>query len=251
MAARLLGFRISPFVEKVARGLRYKKIDFEEVLPSSPFELRKWGPTGKMPVLELDGERIYDSTFILRRIDESVPEPPLFASDPRTAALQRLLEDWSDESLYWYTMALRWAEPNVAATTEQLAATVPALMRPLARLVMPRKIGGMARSQGLGRLPYNVLASEYGKRLDELVLLLDDRSFFYGEGSGSLCAADLAIHGQLTTARSGPTPDADQLLSHRPALVDWMKRVEGLTGGVGGIAARPTLRPTPRATERS
>lgn len=229
MAVRLMGLRLSPFVEKVARGLRYKKIDFVEVPPASPFELRKWSPTGKMPVMEWDGEKIYDSTFILRRLDEMVPEPPLFAPEPRIAALQRLLEDWSDESLYWYTMALRWAEPNAAATTEQITATVPLLLRPLARLALPRKIGGMTRAQGLGRLPYDVLAAEYAKRLDELVILLGDHAFFYSAESGALSAADLALHGQLNTARSGPTPDADELISHRPALVDWMKRVEAVT----------------------
>ena len=229
MAVRLMGLRISPFVEKAVRGLRYKKMAFDEVRPASPFELRRWSPTGKMPVLELDGEKIYDSTFILRRLDEAVPEPPLFAPDSRTAALQRLLEDWSDESLYWYTMALRWAPANTKATTEQLAGTVPIFLRPLARMLMPRKIGGMARAQGLGRLPYEVLASEYGKRLDELVLLLGDRAFFHADEARSLCAADLAIYGQLNTARSGPTPDAAELIVHRPALVDWMKRVEALT----------------------
>lgn len=229
MAVRLMGSRISPFVEKVARGLRYKRIAFEEVLPSSPFELRRWSPTGKMPVLELDGQKIYDSTFILRSIDEAVPAPPLFASDPRVAAMQRLLEDWSDESLYWYTMALRWAEPNAVATREQIAATVPVFIRPLARIMLPRQIGGMTRAQGMGRLPYDVLASEYGKRLDELVLVLGDRPFFHAEDAASLCGADLAIHGQLNTARSGPTPDADELISHRPALVEWMKRVESLS----------------------
>ena len=218
MAVRLMGLRLSPFVEKAVRGLRYKKIEFEEVIPSSPFELRKWSPTGKMPVMDWEGEKIYDSTFILRKLDEAVPEPPLFASEPRVAAVQRLLEDWSDESLYWYTMALRWAEPNAAATTQQLAATVPALIRPLARMLMPRQIGGMTRAQGLGRLPYDVLISEYGKRLDELVLLLGESAFFHAEQPGELSAADLAIYGQLNTARSGPTPDADGLISHRPAL---------------------------------
>lgn len=229
MAVRLMGFRMSPFVEKVVRGLHYKKIEFEEIRPSSPFELRKWSPTGKMPVLEWDGERIYDSTFILRKLDEVVAEPPLFAAEPRTAAKQRLLEDWSDESLYWYTMALRWAAPNADATTEQLATTVPALIRPLARPIFRRRISAMARAQGLARLPYDVLASEYGKRLDELVMLLGDRPFFYSETPTVLSAADLAIFGQLTSARSGPTPDADGLISHRPALVDWQKRVDALT----------------------
>ena len=39
---------------------------------------------------------------------------------------------------------------------------------------------------------------------------LGDRAFFHGEERTLLSAADLAIFGQLNTARSGPTPDADE-----------------------------------------
>ncbi len=75
----------SPFVEKVRRGLALKKVDYELVPPKSPFDLRRWNPqTGKMPVVEIDGERTYDSTFILRRLDALFPEPPLVSTDPAT-----------------------------------------------------------------------------------------------------------------------------------------------------------------------
>ena len=145
----LFGSRLSPFVEKVARALQLKRLGFREVDVKSPFDLRRWNPTtGKMPVLELDGERIYDSTFILRRLDEVEPEPPLFAEDPAIAAAQRLLEDWSDESLYWYLMALRWAKPNAAATIEQITGSVPSLLRPLVAPLIARQIGSTSRPSG-------------------------------------------------------------------------------------------------------
>ena len=110
MHATVFGVRISPFVEKVARGLQLKRIPFTLVPPASPFDFKRWSPqTGKMPVLDLDGEKTFDSTLILRRLDALVPSPPLFADDPHAAApRQRFVEDWSDESLYWYGMALRW-----------------------------------------------------------------------------------------------------------------------------------------------
>src|SRR5258706_11663725 len=104
-AATLFGIRLSPFVEKVARGLQLKRIAFTLVPPASPFDFKRWSPqTGKMPVLDLDGEKTFDSTLILRRLDALVPAPPLFADDPHAATRQRFVEDWSDESLYWYGM---------------------------------------------------------------------------------------------------------------------------------------------------
>lgn len=221
---RLFGSRLSPFVEKVVRGLARKKLEYELVPISSPLDFRRWSPqTGKMPVLEIEGDRVYDSTFILRRLDERFPEPPFYAQDPAVAAAQRLLEDWSDESLYWYAMAVRWSDRNRAATTEQLAGTLPALFRPLARLVLPRQLGGMARAQGLGRLPYETVLVEYGRRLDELVLCLGESPYFHAEEPSG---ADLAIHGQLRGAQSGPTPELAELVAHRPALLQWMERVE-------------------------
>ena len=66
----LHGSRLSPFVEKAYRGLRYKGLDVEFVELGNPLELRKLNPvTRKMPVALFDGERVYDSTFILRRAE--------------------------------------------------------------------------------------------------------------------------------------------------------------------------------------
>lgn len=223
----LYGSRISPFVEKVARALALKGLAFRAVDLKSPGDLKRWNPvTGKMPVLEIDGDKVYDSTFILRRLDEMQPDPPLFSDDPAVAAAQRMLEDWSDESLYWYVMALRWSPRNEAATIRQILPTVPALLRPLVGLIVSRQIGRMPRVQGLGRLPQDVLLREVGLRLDDLVAQLGRRPFFF---SDRVSAADLAVTSELCTALSGPTPEFEALISERPALADYMKRVEDCT----------------------
>ena len=68
----LYGNRLSPFVEKVARGLEYKRIKYRYVKPKSISEIRKWNQqTQKMPVLKIDNEKFYDSSFILRKIDSA------------------------------------------------------------------------------------------------------------------------------------------------------------------------------------
>jgi glutathione S-transferase len=223
----LFGTRISPFVEKVARALDLKKLEFRQVDLKSPLDLKRWNPvTGKMPVLEIDGEKVYDSTFILRRLDELRPDPPLFSDDPAVAAAQRLLEDWSDESFYWHVMALRWSPGNTPATIRQILPTVPGVLRPLVGALVARQIGRTPRVQGLGRLPGDVLVREAGLRLDDLVAQLGPRPFFFAD---RVSAADLAVYGELRTALSGPTPEFEALVSERPALSDHMKRVEDCT----------------------
>jgi len=231
MKATVFGSRLSPFVEKVVRALALKQVSYVLVEPSSPSDFKRWNPqTRKMPVLEMDGERAYDSTFIIRRLEEVVPETPMFARDSQIAMRQRFLEDWSDESLYWYVMALRWTDVNCKATVEQLISSLPApaIVRPLLRRILRRQISGQAAAQGLVRLPLERLLDELARRLDELVVLLGDRSWFF---SDAVSVADLAIFGQLNTLRSGPTPQGAELMQARPALMEHFRRVDA--------AARP------------
>jgi glutathione S-transferase len=229
MDVKLFGSRLSPFVEKVARGLQLKHIEFALIDVKSPMDFKRWNPqTGKMPVLEVDGERVFDSTAILRRLDELVPEPSLHASDPATYARQRFIEDWSDESLYWYVMGCRWTDVNAEASAAQVVDTIPlpAFAKPLIRIITRRQIGGQATAQGLVRLPFEHLLDELGRRLDELLVFLGDRPFFF---SDSPSVADLAIFGQLRALQSGPTPQGARLVDERPALVQYVRRVDEAT----------------------
>jgi glutathione S-transferase len=225
----IVGARLSPFVEKVVGAAHYKRVAFALREPTSLLEVRKANPvTGKMPVAFFGDERVYDSTLILRRLEELAPDPPLFSADPQVAAAQRQLEDWSDESLYWHVMALRWSPRNEARSIEQLRIFVPPPLRWLAGPVFRRMVGRTTRAQGMGRLPYADLIRETGERLDDLVLLLAQRSFFYSSRPG---AADFALRGQFRTGCNGATPDFEQLVSQRPSLADWLKRVDEVAGG--------------------
>jgi glutathione S-transferase len=207
--------------------MQLKGLTFKLVEPRSPTDFKKWNSrTQKMPVLELGSERHIDSTFILRKLEELAPQPSVFAADPGDAARQRLLEDWSDESLYWYGMGCRWAPENEAETVAQLAVTLPPILRPIGRILIPRLIGGQARAQGLARLPLSTLIRELGQHFDELEVLLGERRFFFSDTVG---AADLAIYGQLNTMRSGPTPQCEELISERRWLLDHFKRVDEAT----------------------
>ena len=242
MQATLFGSRVSPFVEKVARALQLKGIPFSLVSPKSPGDFKRWNPqTRKMPVVEINGQRTFDSTQILRKLDQLAPEPPLLDRDGAIAARQRFLEDWSDEALYWYGMALRWSDANVDATTRQVVGSIPApaFLRPLVGALVRRNIRGQALAQGLARLPLETVVDELGRRFDELLMWLGDRPYFFSDRPS---VADLAIFGQLNMLQSGPTPQAERLIAQRPKLADYFLRLDAATAqqGVGrrGDAAR-------------
>jgi glutathione S-transferase len=228
---KIFGSRLSPFVEKVIRGVQRKGLSWELIEPKSPSDLEKWNPqTGKMPVVELDGERLFDSTFILRKLDERVPTPPLVSDDPVVAAHQRQIEDWADEALYWYGMAFHWTPKNAPATAGRLLGgmRVPGFLQPLLAPLIRRRIGGQIRAQGLGRLPEPMLAREFGEKLDDLLRMLGDRPFLH---SDSPSVADLAVYAQLHNADDVLSPETREAIRRRPKLVEYMKRVEQATGG--------------------
>lgn len=219
----LFGSPLSGYVQKVMGALRYKKLEYERVELRAPGDLKQWNPvTGKMPVLGIRGERLYDSTFILDRLDEWFPEPPLLSADPILRARQRMIEDWSDESLYWYIMALRWSPRNAGTTAAQITASLPAVLRPLARRVVRRQIAGATRAQGLGRLPSDVVVRELGGRLDDLLTLLGTRPFF---GLQELSRADLAVAGMLEMGLYPGSPEVGELVAACPALGAYLARV--------------------------
>jgi len=226
---QIFGSRLSPFVEKVVRAVTLKGLPYTLVDVKSPLDFKRWNPqTGKMPVLDVDGERTYDSTLILRALDRRVPEPPLVDADPHVAARQRFLEDWSDEALYWYGMALRWADVNADATVAQVVESVPlpSFVRPLIGMIFRRRVTAQAHAQGLARLPVEVVLAELARRFDELLVWLAERPFFFAERPS---VADLAIFGQMHMLQSGPTPQAAELIGARPALRAYFGRVDAAT----------------------
>jgi len=239
MQVQIFGSRLSPFVEKVVRAVALKGLAYKLVDVKSPLDFKRWNPqTGKMPVLDIDGERTYDSTLILRLLDARFPKPPLVDADPGVAARQRFIEDWSDEALYWYGMALRWAAVNADATVAQVVESLPlpSFVRPFVGMIFRRQVTAQAHAQGLARLPIDVVLAELERRFDELLVWLADRPFFFADRPS---VADLAIFGQLQMLQSGPTPQAAALIRSRPTLGTYSARVDTATrsGGSPAVAA--------------
>lgn len=227
---RVFGFAGSPFVDKVCNALSIKGLRWELHETATPQEMSRASPvTGKMPTVQIgedpDAERLYDSTLILRKLEQLKPDPPLWSADPQIAVRQRLLEDWCDESLYWYIMAMRWQDDNAPRAIAQIT---PGMSRPLALLlgiVLRRKLTRAIREQGLGRLPDEVLNGEVKNVLSDLSIMLGNSPFFL---SDTLSAADLAVHGQFGFGLSGSTPAFEQAFARHANLQAFQSRVSEL-----------------------
>ncbi len=91
-------YNFSNFNEKARWALDYKGIPHTRraLLPNTPRALR-FSVAGTIPVLDLDGARVVDSTRIIEALERAYPEPPLYPKSAveRQRALE--LEDFFDE----------------------------------------------------------------------------------------------------------------------------------------------------------
>ena len=89
----LYGFDGSTYVRTVRMTLRDKGIDYDQMPvnvlagePRQPAHLERH-PFGKVPVLDIDGLRIRETSAICRYIEDTHPEPALTPADPKARAV--------------------------------------------------------------------------------------------------------------------------------------------------------------------
>jgi glutathione S-transferase len=91
-------YNFSNFNEKARWALDFKGVSHvrRSLLPGGPRAMA-FSRRGTVPVLDIDGERIADSTRIIAALERRYPQPALYPDEPhdRSAALE--LEDFFDE----------------------------------------------------------------------------------------------------------------------------------------------------------
>jgi glutathione S-transferase len=92
-------YSFSNYNEKARWALDFKGVPHERrsVMPGSPRGLTMSRGGRTLPVLELDGRRIGDSTDIIAALEERQPDPALYPSDPAERRRALELEDYFDE----------------------------------------------------------------------------------------------------------------------------------------------------------
>jgi glutathione S-transferase len=135
---------ISHYSEKVRWALEYKSVEHERRAPPPGLHMAVtlWLTRGQaftVPVLELDGARIADSTAIIAALEQRFPEPPLYPADPEERRRALELEEWFDEELGPYTRRLAFHElRRDPELLDQIAARVtPRLSAALGRALVP------------------------------------------------------------------------------------------------------------------
>jgi glutathione S-transferase len=189
-------YSFSNYNEKVRWALDFKGIPHRRrsVLPMGPRSLWFSRGDGTLPVLELDGQRIVDSTAIIAALEERQPDPALYPAGPdeRRRALE--LEDYFDEHAGHDVRRVGfvewWDEPDFGArvfTIEQPAA-VGWGVRNLQRVVRPVLWRFVDRRYGFDRESFERSKETVRAALDRIEAERDERPYLVGD---SFTVADL------------------------------------------------------------
>ena len=191
-------WEISPFCQKVARMLKFKGIEFETINYNGVLgaKVPMLSKVGKVPVLDINGQRIQDSTRIARYLDETYPDlPRLYPLDLIQKAYAELWEDWADELLYFYEIHFRVSDAEaldhaVAISAQGRPKHEVILMKPLLKSALSFQL----KMQGTGRMAKADIEAEFIRHLERIELMLSATGWLVGEQK---TIADIAVTSQL------------------------------------------------------
>jgi glutathione S-transferase len=194
--ARLWHLPLSPYSEKVRWALDYKGVPHSRRagvpglhIPVALALTR--GTHWTMPVMQLDGRQIGDSTAIIAALEQQYPDPPLYPADPAERHRALELEDWFDEQLgpAVRRFSLHAMREDREQFDELASRQLPKPLRRYRRLagVYGRAYSG-ARFQAVSDGRSNVARNEILAAFDRLESELGDGDYLVG---GRFTVADL------------------------------------------------------------
>lgn len=168
--------QVSHYSEKVRWALDHKRVPHRRravAVPGAHIPAALWMTRGEQitfPVIELDGERIGDSTAIIAELERRFPEPPLYPADPEERRRALELEEFFDQELGPHIRLLAFHE--LGNDPERLEAVIERTApEPLAR----HSGAAAAYARAFTGLRFGVRSPEAAERAREKVLAALDR----------------------------------------------------------------------------
>ena len=214
MSAKLYAVHGSHPCEAVKRALDLKGIAYRVVEFPPPFHVplqqARFGRRTVPGIVLEDGEKISGSTAILRRLDELVPEPPMFGD-----ARVEQAEAWGEEVLQAMARRVLWLafarEPGAMHGYQQ-GGKLPPLPAPVIRAMAPVVTRAEARMNGVSEAAVRDDLRALPGHLDRVDALIADGVI----GGATPNAADLQIASSLRLMLT--LGDVRALAGDRPAV---------------------------------
>ncbi len=155
MGVVLYHLGVSHYNEKVRFALAYKGIAHERRTPApvmhgfTAMRVTR-GRHRRLPVIDLEGRCIGDSTAIIAALEEYQPDPPLYPADPADRTRALALEDFFDEQLAPYVRAFVFASlfDSDIAPGPVIAPQSSALWQRMVTAAVPLARRGIGRDYG-------------------------------------------------------------------------------------------------------
>ena len=238
---KMMGAPGSPYTRKMRAVLRYRRIPYHFLLANGP-EAAPY-PTPRVPLLptfflpdesDESGELVAttDSTPLIRRFEREFEGRSVIPSDPATAFVDELLEDFADEWLTKCMFHYRW---YYEADIDKARRVLPhwaridvsdAEIAPMQKLIGERQVGRLG-VVGSNDVTAPVIEDSYRRILRALDAHLQHAPFLFGKRPA---ASDFATYGQLTClVLFDPTPAA-VALEESARICAWVEVFEDLSG---------------------
>jgi glutathione S-transferase len=189
MAVRLYNTQRCPYARRTRMVLHEKGLAFEtyEVdLSNKSEEFLRASPTGKVPVVVVDGDSIYESNVVNQYLDEVTDGPRLMPEDPKTRAHARIWMAFADSDFF------------------------PAVF-----------VASVGRERGFSEERISEALEKLKKALEKLEERLKDRDYLADEYS----LADIAHAGNFVRLRE-LEERGEVSLDEYPNVAAWVERIE-------------------------
>jgi glutathione S-transferase len=230
-------YQVSPYAAKVRRLCYYQ---------GTPFTPRNYGltelravrrisPSGKLPALQVGERIIVDSTDIVEYLD-GLSDRQVIPRDERLRAMAHIIEDWADESLYFYDLTMRTWPHNVSLLADDLTLEESGLTKSFFHRLIPKAILKQAKGQGIGRKSTEEVCRDAERQFEAVETLLADSDFLLGD---TLSSADIAVVCMCTVLDRAA--EGREMMAKRPRLTAWRQRMDELTLPAGTPAEQRAL----------
>jgi len=189
---------LSPFCFKLEAYFRMVGMAYDVKMA----ELAK-APKGKVPYVELDGQLMGDSQFIIEHLQKKHGDTLDANLTPEQKAVGHTIRRMLEECTYWYIVYMRWVdEAGWRAYTPVVETMIPKVTGgPVPIAALRQKMLGILHDQGTGRHNVDEVQKLAKEDISALATLMGNKPYLLGDAPTSF---DAVVYSFLVSIIANP-----------------------------------------------